>query len=395
MEEILHNTGVKISYNLSTKKDLAKRLITNGLYDRITKDEKEALVHLCVINLENQLTKFRKVCEELSKQGVTFDKFIYSKVVEINGKKIKKGKTLADVQQEYPNIDITHVLDKTGVDLDYDMREKRNTARSFIKTSKGDVQTQQEEKILIELGVIEGKKKERPVLTLIRVGDELVKQVFEFNNFIAKGKTLEDIAKEYPNINIEKVIEAANVDISYKIGDAIKSARESYKKQGKQWKITKEEIAKLKELKIIGIEKVDVFEEFVSILEQMHSIGVDVSKIKLKHTIRELAEESGINENQLKELGLDPEYNIGMKLNTITGIYRYSKEKMTEDRENQVVKLKQLGISLERKYRTSKEIAEASISSIKDIELADAEDVALQQLVEKTKEGGINKDEQS
>ena len=47
----------------------------------------------------------------------------------------------------------------------------------------------------------------------------------------------------------------------------------------------------------------------------------------------------------------------------------------------------------EKDKRTSKELAEASISSIKDMELVDAEDVALQQLVEKSKEGGINKDE--
>ena len=39
--------------------------------------------------------------------------------------------------------------------------------------------------------------------------------------------------------------------------------------------------------------------------------------------------------------------------------------------------------------RTSKEIAEASISSIKDMELADQEDKILHELVEKTKEGGI------
>ena len=393
MEEILLNTGVKISYNFYTKKNLAKRLITNGFYDRITKEEKEELVHLGVINLENELTKFRKVCEELAKQGVTFEKFIYSKVAEINGKKIKKGKTLNDIQQEYPNIDINTILDRTGVDLDYDMREKKNNARSFIKNSKGDLQTKQEEKMLIELGVIERKKKERPVLALILVGDELVKQGFKFDDFKSKVKTLEDLAKAYPNINIEKVIEVANVDISYKIGGAIHSARYSYKRQGKQWKMTEEDIKRLEELQIIREEKIDIFEEFVNILEQMHSIGVDVSKIKLKHTIRELAEESGINENQLKELGLDPEYDIGMKLNTITGIYRHSKEKMTEDRENQVVKLKRLGISLERKYRKSKEIAEASISSIKDMELADAEDTALKQLVEQTKEGGINKDE--
>ena len=45
--------------------------------------------------------------------------------------------------------------------------------------------------------------------------------------------------------------------------------------------------------------------------------------------------------------------------------------------------------------RTSKEIAEASISSLTDIEMSDREDAALQALVEKTKEGGKNIDEQS
>ena len=64
--------------------------------------------------------------------------------------------------------------------------------------------------------------------------------------------------------------------------------------------------------------------------------------------------------------------------------------------EEQQIRLEEAGMIWDEKgKRTSKEIAEASISSIKDMELADAEDVALQQLVEKSKEGGINKDEQS
>ena len=48
-----------------------------------------------------------------------------------------------------------------------------------------------------------------------------------------------------------------------------------------------------------------------------------------------------------------------------------------------------------KQKRTSKEIAEASISSLADIEMSDREDKALKELVEKTKEGGINLDEQS
>ena len=63
--------------------------------------------------------------------------------------------------------------------------------------------------------------------------------------------------------------------------------------------------------------------------------------------------------------------------------------------KEQIEELKKLGISLESKKRTSKEIAEASISSLTDIEMSDREDAALKELVEKTKEGGMNLDEQS
>ena len=54
-----------------------------------------------------------------------------------------------------------------------------------------------------------------------------------------------------------------------------------------------------------------------------------------------------------------------------------------------------MGISLESKSRTSKEIAEASISSLTDIEMSVREDAALKELIKKTKEGGIKLDEQS
>ena len=47
--------------------------------------------------------------------------------------------------------------------------------------------------------------------------------------------------------------------------------------------------------------------------------------------------------------------------------------------------------------RTSKEIAEASISSLTDIEMTDKEDAELRKTIEKEKKkkGGIKRDEQS
>ena len=59
-------------------------------------------------------------------------------------------------------------------------------------------------------------------------------------------------------------------------------------------------------------------------------------------------------------------------------------------------RLKELGISLESKRKSSKELAEATISAIKDPELLDKEQQALDAIVSQTKEkGGKNGKEQS
>ena len=47
-----------------------------------------------------------------------------------------------------------------------------------------------------------------------------------------------------------------------------------------------------------------------------------------------------------------------------------------------------MGLNLEIKKRKAKEVAEATISAIKDVELADKVYGELQSLVEKTKEAG-------
>ena len=71
-------------------------------------------------------------------------------------------------------------------------------------------------------------------------------------------------------------------------------------------------------------------------------------------------------------------------------------EEVPEEYREFVKKMREYGYGLDKnKKRTSKEIAQASISSLTDIEMSDREDAALKELVEKTKEGGMNLDEQS
>ena len=101
-----------------------------------------------------------------------------------------------------------------------------------------------------------------------------------------------------------------------------------------------------------------------------------------------------------KKAGLNPGDNIGNSKNTISTSYRKAKDgKKTSSippTEEQVKRLKELGISLESKRKSSKELAEATISAIKDPELLDKEQQALDAIVSQTKEkGGKNGKEQS
>ena len=128
---------------------------------------------------------------------------------------------------------------------------------------------------------------------------------------------------------------------------------------------------------------------FIEKIEILNKLGIDTSNITARSTIQTLAQKSGIQitEKQAEELGIKLDDEIGNAKSNIAQAYR-GKKGFSSPTKEQVYKLLKLGISLEYKSRTSKEILEASISAIKDIELVDKENKALQELVQKTKEGG-------
>ncbi len=134
-------------------------------------------------------------------------------------------------------------------------------------------------------------------------------------------------------------------------------------------------------------------EEYIETLESLQDIGVDVSKMIRKDTIKTLVKKSNISEETLIELGFNIEQKIGSKKEQIASVYR-GRAKGTKPTEEQVERLANLGICLEKKEITGKDIAKASIDAVKDPDLLDAEDNVLKAEVEKVK-GGKNKDEQS
>ena len=128
----------------------------------------------------------------------------------------------------------------------------------------------------------------------------------------------------------------------------------------------------------------DATQEFIDLSISLQGIGVDVRKIKQKDTIETLAKKSGISKEEVEKIGLNSKQKIGNKLEHIKRLYKGSRngKKLTEE---QVKELEKLGISLEPKKRTTKEIVQASIESLTDIEMADREDAALKELIQKEK----------
>lgn len=92
----------------------------------------------------------------------------------------------------------------------------------------------------------------------------------------------------------------------------------------------------------------DTVQEFIDTVNKLQEIGVDTTKLINTDTIKSLAEKSGITEKELIEVGLNPRNNIGTSKNSIVKSYR-GKIKCKPPTQEQVEKLKNLGIALEEK----------------------------------------------
>ena len=62
----------------------------------------------------------------------------------------------------------------------------------------------------------------------------------------------------------------------------------------------------------ISLELRNVPQEFIETLERMQGIEIDTSKLTTMDTIGSLAKKSGISEEKIKEIGLNPEDKIGI-----------------------------------------------------------------------------------
>ena len=300
-----------------------------------------------------------------------------------------------------------NITEELGLKLDDKIGAKLNAIKQAKKgngTNKPPTTTQVQEleKLGINLDVKDSK---------IDTNQEFIEKLKKLQKIgvdvsdIKRKDTIQILAQR-SGINItEEQAEKLGLKLDDNIGNKLSNIKQALKpdKNGKKKGTppTAEQVQELEELGInldVKDSKIDTNQEFIEKLKKLQQIGVDVSEIKQKDTIQTLAQRSriSITEEQAEELDIKLDDKIGIKLSTIKQALKpdkNSKNKRTLLTPEQAQELEAMGLNLEIKKRKAKEAAEATISAIKDIELADKVYGELQSLAEKTKEVGKENNE--
>ena len=376
-KDILKKNNIDSSIPIGRKKaNIASAYRGIGEYKKPEKEQVKKLLELG-INLEKRDTiqEFIELLKKLKDIGVDVSKITSTDTIETLAEKSGIGKD---------------ILKKNNIDSSIPIGSKK---AEILKShrGKGEYRKPEKEQVkeLFELGI--NLEKRDIVQEFINLLKEL-KDIGVNVSKITDRDTIETLAKK-SGIG-EDILKKNNIDSSIPIGSKKSYIVNSYRGIVKGIKPKKEQVKELLKLRI-KLDKKDTIQEFINILKELKNIGVDVSKITKTDTIETLAEKSGIGKDVLEEANIDPNILIGSKKANIMNAYR-GKGSCKKPKEEQVKELLELGISLEKKKGIKgKEIAEASISAIQDIERADKENEALKELIKKSKEGGIKINEQS
>ena len=359
--KVLKETGVSLDYSVGRQKNAALQSVKENAKIPITEEEKQKLISLGVINLEkkeSEMSKFVRVCEALARQGFDFKSFIYSKTITEDGKKKKVNKTLADVQEECPNVDIIKVLEETSVSLDYSIGRQKKDAVQAVQGKRTHAITEEEEQKLINMGVVSLEKEESAMSEFVRVCEALSRQgvdlkKFQYSKMITEEgkkrqlkKTLADVQEEYPNIDIIKVLKETGVSLDYSIGRQQKGAVQATQGKG-TYTITEEEKQELIELGVVSLEKESSMSEFVRVCEALSRQGFDFKNfVYMRNRVNKtLADIQGECPNidmakVLEETGVELNYKFSSKKgNAMKAVQGKDTVLITEEEKQKLIEL--------------------------------------------------------
>ena len=244
----------------------------------------------------------------------------------------------------------------------------------------------EEEKKLIELGLGFGKRK----IAVVKLIEDLgkLRSIGIYASDIKLKDTIGTVAKR-KGIS-EEELRKIGVNPENRIGSRLNTLKQAYKRKGTNKPLTNAEINKFKELGVNFDKKKrnrDVA-KLIEVLEKLRSIGIDASDIDKDDTLATLAIRYKISNEQIISLGLRLNEKIGNSIDTVRHIYNNRKLYDSYDKlftKDEKRKLELLVLGRDRS-RTGKEIAEASIGSLKQIEMSDKEYEIFKKLKEQEKE---------
>ena len=336
--------GIELNYKIGqTKRNTISAYRGNGRYKKLTKEEVQMLQNLGT-NLEKRdiTQEFIEKLKILEQQGIDVSNIQTTDTIQTLVEKY--GVVLTEEKAEELGIELS---DKIGY-------TKMNIARAY--RGKGDCKKPSQEQVqeLLELGIsLEAREIIQEFIEKLEI---LKEQGIDVAKIIQKD-TIETLAEKSGVVLTEEKAEELGIELSDKIGQTRGNIANAYRGR-------------------------DVTQEFIEKLKILKELKIDITKITQRDTIETLAKKSGviITEKQAEELGIELSNRIGVTKTGIAIAYRGNGNRKKPTQE-QVQILSELGISLEKRKRTGKEIAGASISSIKNMEVSDKADRELKEVV--------------
>ena len=322
-----------------------------------------------------------KQLERLEKLGIrikpmnTIDEFIEKleklQIIGIDVSKIQKEDAILDlVKKTKPkenDDELIKKIEEMGLNPNDPISNKlRSIRKIYSQLQKGkkidEIPPTMEQINKIEKMGIRIKPKENIIDVFIKELEKLQSIEIDVSKIQVTDTILDLIKKTKPKENdgvLIKKIEEIGLDPNENIGGRLCRIKMGYKKRQKEgnsrWTpLTEEQLNKIQGMGIkIEGEKSNIVDEFIEKIEKLQEIGVDVSKIVRSDTIlklvgKTLEEPEEVLIKKIKEIGLETDDNIGLKLSGIKVAYNKSqrgeKKHGIVATEEQVKILRKMGV---------------------------------------------------
>ena len=417
--EKLQEIGVDVSKIKikDTILDLVKRTKTKENDEKLIREIEEIGLEV-IDNIGNKLSAIRdlytkaqegkkinaifptdKQLERLEKLGIrikpmnTIDEFIEKleklQIIGIDVSKIQKEDAILDlVKKTKPkenDDELIKKIEEMGLNPNDPISNKlRSIRKIYSQLQKGkkidEIPPTMEQINKIEKMGIRIKPKENIIDVFIKELKKLQSIEIDVSKIQVTDTILDLIKKTKPKENdgvLIKKIEEIGLDPNENIGGRLCRIKMGYKKRQKEgnsrWTpLTEEQLNKIQGMGIkIEGEKSNIVDEFIEKIEKLQEIGVDVSKIVRSDTIlklvgKTLEEPEEVLIKKIKEIGLETDDNIGLKLSGIKVAYNKSQrgEKTggTIATEEQVRRIRSFGIKIGKEI-TGQSIGKASYTA--------------------------------